>query len=507
MLGPMRGSWSETRRRSATQRSLFWSLLVAATSCSPAATTPAPTPTPKPPVVAVPATPGPQARWVFDSEHPDVFNELDLGDGTVLQVSVRGRRWRMPRDKARAVEHSELVLPEDVRDVRREGDKYLFVGNRGGVFLSDAPLTIANRVSKSLDFSAEFAAGKRALLGVQPDGTLHRSQDLGATWSNTKLPLRAGEVVSGLAANTRGEALVLLRPQRVLHSTDDGATWTSLGTPGIGAGDVTRDAKGDLWLLGAMVEKQARLVGSPPRFEVASGYTGRLSRHKDDAKSINLDDEESAGAEREESSLVGDRVVRVKTSSKPNAAGRAIAISVSALRGKQAPSQQVTDAATSDQVRLGGWENVVVVGWEDDRKSEALSLSRTTDDGKTWESLGRVENPGSYGNHIYALPGWTAVAGNCRKMACENARFKADGGEWQTLGIAPDTSVKHALYDKAHDRVLVLASTGSREWSLYAGKRDAALQRVDLKLARGYVSGAAIDDTGTLRIVTQDASR
>ncbi len=503
----MRGSSSEASRRTATPRSLFWSLLVAVTSCSPAATTPAPTPTPTASIAAAPATPGPLARWVFDSEHPDVFNELDLGDGTVLQVSVRGRRWRMPRDKARAVEHSELVLPEDVRDVRREGAKFLFVGNRGGVFVSDGPLTIANRVSKSLDFSAEFAAGKRALLGVEADGTLHRTQDLGATWSKTKLPLRAGEVVSGLAANTRGEALVLLRPQRVLHSTDDGATWTSLGTPGIGAGDVTRDAKGDLWLLGAMVEKQAKLVGNPPRFEVATGYTGRLSRHKAEANRINLDDDESAGNERETSSLVGDRVVRVKTSSKPNAAGRAITIGVSALRGKQGPPQEVTDAATSDQVRVGGWENVVVVGWEDDRKSEALALSRTIDDGKTRESLGRVEIPGAYGSHIFALPGWTAVAGNCRKTACDSARFKVDGGEWQTLGIAPDTAVKYALYDKARERVLVLGSTGSRDWTLYAGKRDAALQRVDLKLPRGYASGAAIDDAGTLRIVMQDTSR
>jgi hypothetical protein len=220
-------------------------------------------------------------------------------------------------------------------------------------------------------------------------------------------------------------------------------------------------------------------------------------------KTFKLDDEEVD--ERENSSLVGDRVVRVKTKSKPT--GRAITVSISALRGKSAPAQELTDAATSDQVRLGGWDNIVVVGWEDDRKSDALSLSRTTDDGKTWESLGRVDSPGTYGTHVYALPGWTAVAGNCRKQACDSARFKSDGGEWQTLGIAPDSAVKHALYDKAHDRVLVLASTGSREWSLYAGKRDAALQRVEIKLPRGYVSAAAIDDAGTLRIVTQDASR
>lgn len=470
------------------RRPLLCSIVVLA-SCAPAAELPKPTTSPvapRPPPAAVAS----HARWIFDGRQPSVVGELDVGDGTLLQVGEHGRRWLMPRDEKLPVRHSEWVIPEDLRDVRREGEKYLFVGSRGGVFVSDAPLGIAKRVGTSFDVALDMAAGRRAVLGVQRDGSLHRSTDLGVTWSKSKLPLQDGDVVTGIAANTRGEVLVLLRPQRVLFSSDDGATWSSLGTPGIGAQAVTRDAKGDLWLIGAMVDTRAKLLGGPARLEVATGYSGPVRRKAPTEKG-------GDGAEKVSRTLVGDRVVRTRTKT---GSTTEIAISISTLQGDPGPWHPLADASPSDAVMLSGYDDVVVAAVE---AKDAIAVSRTADGGKTWESLGKVAELKTYGNRVFALPGWTAVTGVCRQKGCDNGRFTVDGKNWQSLGIDPSAFARHAFYDKARDRVLVLAES-DRQTIVYAGKRDAALKPVDVKLPPGFVIAAALDDGGTLRIATRE---
>src|SRR5439155_4043828 len=138
------------------------------------------------------------------------------------------------------------------------------------------------------------AAGKSAILGVSSNGAVLRSADMGVTWSGVALPKGEG-FLAQLAMNDRGEAVAVFAPQRFLASTDDGATFASLASTGIGVVRLDTSTTDDLLVEGVGVSTSvaqdgllslrssgsgpyAVLRASPARFEKVDKITKR-SRH------------------------------------------------------------------------------------------------------------------------------------------------------------------------------------------------------------------------------------
>jgi len=98
-------------------------------------------------------------------------------------------------------------------------------------------------------------------------GVLHRSTDRGASWSKVTLPTGAFHPAS-VALGASGEGLLVAHPQRVFVTADDGATWSPLPTPGVGASEVLADATGKVFLRGyqdsAVLEKGQLTAGKHP---------------------------------------------------------------------------------------------------------------------------------------------------------------------------------------------------------------------------------------------------
>lgn len=240
----------------------FVPLLAAA--CGPA--------TPKPPVKAPPgAKTGPQpaafespARWVL---HPTKLTQLDsrLELGTsVLYGGESGERWLDKRDGS-PPRSAATLLPEPIVAMARgaSGKGVLFVGESGTVYVASDPLgpVEAKRAPKHPLRSP--SAGKGAIVAIDGDAIV-RTTDAGESWSRIELPGSAGALVQ-VALDGAGLGLALATPQRAWVTEDDGATWKSISTPGVGARRLVVDVNGDLVIEG--VEASAILKPGPLRLE------------------------------------------------------------------------------------------------------------------------------------------------------------------------------------------------------------------------------------------------
>ena len=83
-----------------------------------------------------------------------------------------------------------------------------------------------------------FAASRTAVFLVDGGGRLQRSSDRGATWSRVELYSAKGDsAMATIAASPDGALYAMTRaffptPAEILRSTDDGASWATLFTPG-----------------------------------------------------------------------------------------------------------------------------------------------------------------------------------------------------------------------------------------------------------------------------------
>ena len=239
-------------------------LVALATSCAPAA----PTPTVAPHALVTPsgrsAPPAERpARW---SQHPPapatMHARLDLGPAGVLFAGDDGERWL---DRPTGPVPAGPLLPEAIVAIARGAGALVFVGASGATYAVAAADPLGPVVARHAPPAPmrSVVAGPSAILGVSA-GAAMRSSDGGATWSKLAMPKTAGTLVQ-LAMLPTGEGLALFAPQRVLVTTDEGATWAALGTPGVGARRVVADVNGDLLLEG--LETSAILRKNPLRLE------------------------------------------------------------------------------------------------------------------------------------------------------------------------------------------------------------------------------------------------
>lgn len=168
--------------------------------------------------------------------------------GRRLYVTMGGERWM---SAAEGLLGAPTLAPGPLVGAMQDGSGFTFLTHRGRTLHASTPfgdLTPIGALGVAPEARVSAAAGKATLLAVA-GGVLHRSTDRGATWSKAALP--AGPYLATyVAADAHGDGLLLGHPQRLFLTHDDGATWTPVASPGIGAEEVLTDARGKVFLRG-----------------------------------------------------------------------------------------------------------------------------------------------------------------------------------------------------------------------------------------------------------------
>ncbi len=449
-------------------------LLATTTACSP---TPPPVTVPKPVATVKPPPPPPPtaARWVFPDSASHAAAQWPLEKGT-LQVGDQGRRWILePDGKSKA---ADTLAIGSLVDVRTEDGKYLFLGSDGAVQSSDTPLgALVRRGEAPSDKARSFRFGQKAVLGVTLNGTVLRAADPTAKWATASLGLAAHERVVALETDRKGRVLVLAWPQRLFASTDDGATFTSVPLPGIGAEGLLRDAHGDLFLKGAF-GALAKLDGA--KFDTS-------------AKPVALATGATEGKE-EDTHLVltGDRVSAITTNYK---GPRKIELAIGAIDGALGKRHLIVDKGGGDVV-VGGYADHVALAIEDYDGDPGVRIFHSTDDGKTLEPLGSFDGRPDAPFRIDVGPkGWMMVSGTCEDSGPCTGPHVRIGGAWKVLDAT--ARVSDLAIDEKNQRVYFWDRERHRLMMLGLADTHASEVGVDLK---DEPISMTVDDTGTLRL-------
>lgn len=396
-------------------------LLASACGSAPTKTVVAPPPAKPVAVVSAPPITSP-AHWSMRASGPIALDgKLETEAGT-LYVGRGGARW-LDRKSGGPIA-AEVLLPQALTGVLRGDDgRFFFVGESGTVFVTKDPLgpVIETRAPKMA--LRAVAVGKKAILGLSRGG-LERSTDAGLTWTGVALP-KTSALPLQIAALPTGEAMILLAPQSVLASEDDGQTFAPVPTLGVGARRIVADVNGDLVLEGATAS--AALRHGPLRFEKlshtpASGYELPVPEGKETLLGADAM-MQGTGA------FAGDRWVEVSEDPESEAHFK---LSIATF-GKPATTRHVSELDGCERVHVGAAGSVIFLGCTSSvgekmapKKTPwgpqpsygnryVLKLFRSDDGGKTFKDDGTL--PASEADkHIWLEPdGALLVDGACKR--------------------------------------------------------------------------------------------
>lgn len=136
-------------------------------------------------------------------------------DGTI-RTTKDGQSWSTPNTGTRPADLSGTAEGQTVLATTEEGLKR---STDGGTTWSKVPNT-------PLLYATDFASAQ-SVAGISPDGAVYTSDDAGLTWH------RAGTIdneAHAMAATTRDDRQLqiwIATEQAILHSTDDGRTFSS----------------------------------------------------------------------------------------------------------------------------------------------------------------------------------------------------------------------------------------------------------------------------------------
>lgn len=446
--------------------------------CAPAAPPPEP---PKPAPVAKPTPPPPPtaARWTFHEGVLFPHAQLALAQkGEVLQVGDQGRRWTLADGKAT---FADTVAVGTLVDVRSDDGKFAFLGTDGALYASDTPLgALQRRAEGPSEKARAFCFGKKALLGVTDDGLLLRAADPTAKWASSPLPTKPGEKAVAIASDRKGRVLVLLAPQRLLLSSDDGATFAQVALSGIGAEALLRDAADDLFVRGGF-SLVAKLDGQKL---VNGGTPAPLAKQT-------LDKEEGYST----THLAGDRVAVLTTSYKGGK--RKTEVAFGGIGDKLGDRHVLVDGANSE-IQIDGHGSFVVMALEDYDADPYVRVFTTSDDGKTITPAGSFEGRPDWPFRVYAGPkGWVYLSGLCEDSGPCNAPQVRIGGAWKPLSkkLRPEAFT----IDEKNERAYFFDRDSHKLWSL--GLSDTTPVEVGVDIGTEAPLAMTVDETGTLRIV------
>jgi len=168
------------------------------------------------------------------------------------------------------------LLTEAIQGATKSNDGFLFAAASGAIYPSKDALGTFGPARKPPKKLHSVAAGKTAILGIDEQGVIQRTTDGGTTWNKVDVPASDGALLQ-IAMLPSGEGLALMAPQRLFMSTDDGASWKAMATPGIGARRVVADVNGDLMLEGLLASAIFRASPTPHLDKVARPASTELA--------------------------------------------------------------------------------------------------------------------------------------------------------------------------------------------------------------------------------------
>jgi len=499
-------------------------------ACAPAA------PTPVPPLVVKKNEKKPEpkekppehpARWLLEPEaYWSARARLDLGeDRGTIYAGQSGERWLLTK-KSPAVAAAQLFPEEIVGALRLQDGKTVFIASSGTTYLTLDPLGAVIAMHAPPHPVRVAAAGKSALLLITVQNELLRSTDGGSTWNRVVLPKSDATWMDVAMSTNKG--LLLGMPQRAFYTLDDGASFTAIPTPGIGALRTYVDIDGQL-LLGGLSER-ARFRDAPPAFEISKSTGSTTPKLEKPEKAL------------KRAALSGTKLYELAWSptyhsDKGSSGGESrYTFSASEVGASAQPKKMpLLDACKS--VELGALDEVVEIVCPADVEVDGDSGTKTTrsvirfyrstdagktfvEDGTTFEALTDTHpfvGPDGFllfRNERCSKPSYSKYKGPMPAKTCGSAWLRGAGST--KLAAVPDgTTVHHAwvAVDARRKEMLTLGeSIDSHSISLYRFKIDgSAPEKVSLvdgdADAWSLGSGAiAVDESGAISIALRGGS-
>jgi hypothetical protein len=320
--------------------------------------------------------------------------------------------------------------------------------------------------------------------------------------------------------DTKGNGLLLVVPQRLFVTSNDGASWTQIASPGIGARAVQRDGADKIFLEG--YTERAKLEG------------GRLVVTTETEEPIR---KLAPGGQPEpptRSLLSGDHVVDFvfRKGARPLVEvmshkigepgpknGAQLSELVAALPGWQG------NAGISPYV--AAWGSTLVYARSDDTKDEGgavtTTILRSTDYGSTWKTdasfKGHILEQQAWGLRpamVAAGPnGWSFVKTMCppnvssdQNEACTHKQVRPAGvGAFEDMLSVEDFTALHFVFDEQHNKVYALGAHDNK-LNVYESllTQNKFTKAKALEVPQTTRAALTVDSSGILRAMTWDAS-
>lgn len=457
------------------------------------------------------------ARWALDLSDPSsASTKLALGDGSTLFVGDSGERWRTKDD---ASESAQTLLPEAMVAAQKTADGVRFIGRAdGAVYLAKEPLGPATKLGDGVKSARSVVVGKTAILVIDKNGDLQRSVD-GKTWTKVAIPQQAGVVVHIVMREAEG--MLVLAPQRIYGTKDDGVTWTLAHSPGVGVRDL------------AIVGDAIQLIGKGSerfRFNPAWGTFTKGTAASSSSRSDD-DDSESTPLELKQRLIDGTRALEIHSDSSGN--DTTWTVSVGPIGGPlvRHAVPELTKCEYVDADMMGDTIEVTCdMEGEMPRPDGGLAphslgyvtkLLRSEDGGKSFHLDATVPG-GEPENAVHdeidapvaiGAGGFVYLGRRCAGRECLPARSRASSSSpWVELGKADDdddesTPLRHLRFARNGTALYSVGITQS-EGQLYRWKngKPEALGVIAHEADASSIATLSIDDDGTARGFVSDTT-
>jgi photosystem II stability/assembly factor-like uncharacterized protein len=405
-----------------------------------------------------PPAPKPErAKWTFGRLPSHALGRLTLAGGAKLYLLEEGRRLLVEGDK---VTEASSMLPYPARAATKlASGAYVFVDDRGYAMIADEPLGPVKALHAPPAFLRSVSAGAGAIVAIDAARKIQRSTDGGASWSVVPSPGTALHRVESLAIDDGGHGLLLLEPQRLFETKDGGATLARIDAGATAyfdvrltdAGLAVISARGEHALRdGGQIDALATALSTP--YSLASLHApSHVQLAIADARALRFTwstSTEASGPSRPE--------------------GREVALEIGPVGGAMSAVKTDAFAGCVEPIEVSGNGAELVAGcsFEVDNGRRGSVVVTSSDGGATWKrELSDEKNPLFRGARPVSVgpDGFAFVAARCptayAKAGCASAMVRAKAGAaWQPVGSGDEP---FALVDTAYDvpghRVFLLA--------------------------------------------------
>ena len=483
-----------------------------------------------PPVAPAPPPPPLRARWIFTRPDRGISARLDLGGGSTLYVGRSGRR-QLSRGTDPLVDAPTLALKDLLGVLKGDKGQFVFVGADGDVLIGQEPLgplepprpgPLGNDVKPGTHLSW-VTTGKAAIIGITPDGHVVRSADYGASWQQVVYPGSAkshGRPAS-VELDANGNGLLLHFPQRVFVTRDDGATWTHVPSPGIGARQILRDGADHLYLEGRSSSSRARLEGGG--LKVSSEPPVPLFTPPPSPTAVAAPADKNPSRRTAVRTIFsGDRVVELAEIHRHGKV-REIEVSSGPLGGKAgdgvAHSSLVGVSGASRHVAGFGAE-LVYLREDDDVEASAptTTVFRSQDYGATWAQDATLKGAEVQERSALDLAvgpdGWTFVTALCPRYSpegrsCAHRQIRPSGSStFQDMQFTEELTPHAFAFDRERDRVYALGVHNGYKYVYESPLTQNRFTRTKmLDVSASTAAGLTVDAQGTVRVLAYDDSK